>query len=103
MSLNLQELEKVSQGKKRSVWAEIRDFVMIFVLVFWFGWLFINAQLFIVLFDNIFHSSVSASDIVVAAPTQQITISQSIQQEKKETQGDDMEQLKKRLLENSTA
>jgi len=98
MSLQIQELEKVVSKKKKSIWSEVKDFFMIFVLIFGFGWLFINAQLFIILFDNLFHTQVSASDIVLAAPTKQLTISKVVLQEKKE-EWDDFLQLKKKLLE----
>ena len=84
MSLQIQELEKVVNKKKRNVWSEIKDFLMIFVFVFCVGWLFVNAQLFIVLFDNLFHTQVSASDIVLATPTKQVIISKVVSQQKKE-------------------
>lgn len=95
--INLEELEKKTI-KKRSIWSEIRDFVIIFFIVFSFWWLFINAQLFVILFDNIFDSKVSASDINMAVPKiEKVKIKTIIHNEKK-NESDNFELLKKKLL-----
>ena len=95
--INLEELEKKTVEKK-SIWSEIRDFTIIFFIVFSFWWLFINAQLFVILFDNIFDSKVSASDINMAVPKiEKVKIKTIINNEKKD-ETDNFELLKKRLL-----
>lgn len=95
--INLEELEK-KVVKKRSILWEIRDFVIIFFIVFTFGWLFVNAQLFMILFDNIFNSKVSASDITMSVPKIETVKIRSIQVNERKQESDNFEKLKKRLL-----
>jgi len=76
MTLKIDEMEQVLVKKKRSWLKEVRDFVVMFVIIMSFGWMFINAQLFIVLFDNVFASRVSASDVLIASPVKKIAFSE---------------------------
>jgi len=100
MSLQIQELEKVIVKRKRTVFDEIRDFLMIFVFVFGLWWLFINGQLLIIFVDNFFHTQVSASDIVLATPVKQVTISKIVFHQKgEEKKWDNFSDLKRKLLE----
>jgi len=47
-----------------------------FVIIISFGWIFINAQLLIILFDNIFASKVSASDMLIASPVKKVALNE---------------------------
>ena len=94
--INLQELETVS--KTRSIWMELKDFVLMFVLILSFGWLFINAQLVFIMFDNIFKPTVSASDITLSAPIEKLQVKSVVINQKKDEEGDDLRLLKERIL-----
>ncbi len=100
MSLDIKDLESVS-SEKNVIKKEIKDFIMIFILVFWFWWIFINAQLLVILFDSIFNTSVSASNIVLATPNKKIIISKHKYGNfsYKKTEWDDMLELRKKILE----
>jgi len=100
MSLNLDEINVLEAPKNKfSLWWEIKDFVTIFVIIFGFWWLFVNAQLILILIDNISGTNiVKANDIVLAQPTKSISI-KTINSVTQKDNGDDMEQLKKHLLE----
>jgi len=71
MSLNIDDIEIKS---KFSLFWEIKDFIIIFTIIFWFWWLFINAQLVVILFNNIFDNTVSARNIVLASPNEKFII-----------------------------
>jgi len=99
MALNINDLENVNNF---SLFSEIKDFVIIFTIIFWFWWLFINAQLFVFVFDNIFKNTVSASNIVLAAPSQNVVVNHIIKNKDiHEDNWDNMENIKKHLLEKS--
>ena len=95
--INIEELEK-KVVKKRSFWVELRDFIVIFFIIFSFWWLFINAQLFIILFDNIFDTKVSASDLTLAVPKIEQVKIQSIHKNQLNQESDNFEKLKRKLL-----
>ncbi len=95
MSLNIDDIRL---GKKFSLFWEIKDFIIIFTIIFWFGWLFINAQLFVILFDNVFKTSVSANDIVLATPKEQVVVKHITEYVKKDENSDNMNNLKKKIL-----
>jgi len=95
MSLNIDD---ITVNKKISWFWEIKDFLIIFTIIFWFGWLFINAQLFVILFDNVFKTSVSANDIVLASPKKQIVIQHITEYVKHDENSDNMNNLKKKIL-----
>jgi len=95
MSLNIDDIKV---NKKISLFWEIKDFIIIFTIIFWFGWLFINAQLFVILFDNIFKSSVSANDIILATPKKHVIVQHITEYVKKDENSDNMDNLKKKIL-----
>lgn len=94
MAFNIDEIEV---KKKVSIISELKDFVIIFVIIFWFWWLFINAQLLVILFDNLFWSnSVAASNMVMAVPKQNMVIKHI--EKNNFDEWDNMEKLKKKIL-----
>jgi hypothetical protein len=60
--------------------------------------LFINAQLFVILFDNVFKNTVSANDIVLAAPKKQVIVKHVIEHVKQNENSDNMESLRKKII-----
>ena len=104
MSLNIDDLNVLEDTKKKfSLWKEIRDFVTIFIIIFWFGWLFVNAQLIFILIDNLSWTDVvKANNIVLAQPEKKIsikTINNSIKKEEITKNSDNLENLKRHILE----
>lgn len=96
MAINIDDIKIVE--RKFSIWSEIRDFSIIFIVIVGFGWLFINAQLFVIAFDDILgKSSVSANEMVVASPKKTVNLS-SVEKFHKKQEGDDMLKLKEKLL-----
>ena len=87
------------------VFNELKDFVVIFVIIFGFGWLFINAQLILILIDNITGEGdvVKANQVVVASPEKKVSILDIKKVEEKDIfvkkQWDNLNELKKKLLE----
>ncbi len=82
---------------------EIKDFVVVFTIVFWFGWLFVNAQLVLIMIDNItWDDVVSANEITLVDPShteEKISLNKEKTNLKKNiTQWDDLELLKRELL-----
>ena len=101
MSLNIDDIVITPEKKKFSLWWEIRDFITIFVIIFGFGWLFVNAQLVLILIDNIaWNDTVKANEVVLATPTKQISINNiETKKEEKIENSDNLENLKRHLLE----
>jgi len=101
MSLNIDDIVITQEKKKFSLWTEIRDFVTIFIIIFGFWWLFVNAQLILILIDNISGNDVvKANEVILATPTKQVSINKAaIKEEKKIENSDNLEQLKRHLLE----
>ncbi len=95
--INLNELDKVVY-KKNSFFQQLKDFIVVFIVVLSFGWLFINAQLVFILFDNLFHTSVAASDIVMVSPSTSVKINK-VQKLQSKDEGDDLSDLKRKILE----
>ncbi len=95
MSLNMND---IIVSKKISLLSEIKDFLIIFTIIFWFGYLFINAQLFVILFDNVFKTSVSANNILLTVPKSKVIVKHITEYVKKDENSDNMKSLKKRML-----
>jgi hypothetical protein len=78
MSINLDEINiNTKKNTKKLIWREIKDFFVIFTIVLGFGWLFINAQLIIILIENITgKSEVVANEITLATPVKKISLNQ---------------------------
>jgi len=96
MSLNIEDIKIVE--KRFSILNELRDFSIIFIIIVCFGWLFINWQLLVIVFDDILNKkSVSANEIKLYSSKKAINLSSLEKQEN----WDNMEQLKKRLLKEN--
>jgi len=96
MALNIDDIR--IEEKRFSILQEIRDFAIIFIVIVCFGWLFINAQLLVIIVDDIVNkTSVSANDITLSSPKKTINIA-SVEKKEKKKNWDDMSKLKKRLL-----
>ncbi len=98
MSLNIDDIK--IEEKRFSIWQEIKDFSIIFTIIVGFGWLFINAQLVVIIFDNIVNkTSVSANEMTtISSSKKTVNFNKSIQTWEKQENGDDMAKLKERLL-----
>jgi len=104
MTLKTDEVEKVLIESKKN-WIEnkkgwlkeIKDFAIMFVIIISFGWIFINAQLLIILFDNIFASKVSASDMLIASPVKKVALNEVKKDSK--ANWDDFSLLKEKIIE----
>lgn len=96
MSFNIDDI-KVDE-KNFSIWQEIRDFSIIFIIIVGFGWLFINAQLITIIFDSIVNkTSVSANEIIF--PSSQKAVNLSSVENKQEKEGnEDISRLKERIF-----
>jgi len=83
MALNIDDIR--IEEKRFSILQEIRDFSIIFIVIVGFGWLFINAQLLVIIFDDIVNkTSVSANDITLSSPKKIINIASMEKKEKKQ-------------------
>lgn len=99
MAINIDDIH--IKERHFSIWQEIRDFSIIFTIIMGFGWLFINAQLLVIIFDDITNkTSVSANNIVLSSPNK--TINLALMEKKiNKKHWDDMSKLKERLLKES--
>jgi len=102
MAINLDKIQNIEHSKF-SLFRELKDFVIIFTVIFSFWRLFINAQLFVIAFDNIFKTSVVANDLMMVSPTKSIRIKQVEKNVSHKyvnsNMSDNMEALKRKLLE----
>jgi len=82
MALNIDDIR--IEEKRFSILQEIRDFAIIFIVIVCFGWLFINAQLLVIIVDDIVNkTSVSANDITLSSTKKTINIASVEKKEKK--------------------
>jgi len=103
MSFNIDTLGTVEKKQKRfSLLEEIRDFVTIFVIIFGFWWLFVNAQLVLILVDNLTWSDVvRANEVILAQPNKQLSIKNIDYSKEKTSKVDDdsFKEIRKKILE----
>ena len=100
MSFNIDQIVLEDNKKKFSLWWEIKDFVTIFVIIFWFWWLFVNAQLILILIDNLsWANTVSANEVILAKPVKNVSIKNIVTTTPKKENWDNFEELKRHLLE----
>lgn len=98
MSFNIDDIKL--EKKKFSILGEIKDFIVIFTVIVWFWWLFLNAQLVVIAFDNIFNNkSVSANDLKIAVPKKKVNLTE-VYSSRNSWNWDDMSELKNKILQN---